>query len=271
MTIFQQYAGYYDLLYGDKDYDGEAAFVADIIHRQLPHAKSILEFGCGTGLHALALAKKGYSVVGVDLSRDMIAQAKKRHSKASIPSGTFVSFEQADIRSLRLAQKFDAVISLFHVMSYQTATLDVEATMIVAGKHLKPNGVFIFDYWYGPAVIKNPPTVRVKCIENEAIRVTRMAKPQMLHGEHIVNVGYEIRIEDRVSGSVKQVRENHSMRYFFEPELCQLLNSVGFEPVRFGQWLTSKPPSDHTWSVYAVARHITTECETHNDDASLVS
>jgi hypothetical protein len=146
-------------------------------------------------------------------------------------------------------------------MSYQTAILDVEATMSMAAKHLKPNGVFIFDYWYGPAVLKNPPTVRVKCVEDESMRITRTAKPQIHHDEHIVHVDYQISVEDRASGRVDQVCEKHSMRYFFEPELWQLLKNVGLKPVKFGQWLTSGPPSDHTWSAYTVARHVDTECE----------
>ena len=48
-----------------------------------------------------------------------------------------------------------------------------------AAKHLKPNGVFIFDFWYGPGVLTDPPVVRLKRLENEEIEVLRIAEPVM--------------------------------------------------------------------------------------------
>jgi SAM-dependent methyltransferase len=254
MTTFHQYASCYDLLYRDKDYEGEAAFVANLIHEQIVDGKSILEFGCGTGLHALALARLGYSVRGVDLSHGMIKEARKHLSNASLPTQSIVSFEQADIRSLCLPQKFDAVIALFHVMSYQTTDSDVEAAMTAAAEHLRPDGIFIFDYWYGPAVVMDPPTTRVRYVENQTSKVTRMARPQVRRDEHIVNVAYEISIEACSSGKIDRVFENHPLRYFFEPELCCLLENVGLEVLKSGEWLTSRPPSDQRWSAYAVSR-----------------
>ena len=68
MSTFELYAAYYDLLYEDKRYDEEAQFVARLLREQAPHARSILELGCGTGKHALALARQGFSLTGVDLS-----------------------------------------------------------------------------------------------------------------------------------------------------------------------------------------------------------
>lgn len=256
MSTFERYAHYYDLLYGDKDYDAEAAFVVDLIRRQSPEAKSILEFGCGTGLHALALARRGYSVVGIDLSQDMIVHARRRLSNATLPSGILVSFDEGDIRSMRLSQKFDAILSLFHVMSYQTTNDDLLASVTTAAEHLRPGGFFIFDYWYGPAVLKDPPTMRVKCMEDEAIRVTRMAESTMHPDENVVDVRYEIAIEDRASGIVERLFENHRMRYFFKPELSRSLKWVGLEPIKFGEWPTSQPAGVGSWSAYVVASPI---------------
>ena len=71
-TVFSDYARYYDLLYRDKDYAAEAEYVAGLIRKFHPSARSILELGSGTGMHAIHLAKQGYEVTGIDISPDMI-------------------------------------------------------------------------------------------------------------------------------------------------------------------------------------------------------
>jgi len=251
--MFQQYARYYDLLYADKDYDGEAAFVADIIRRQNPDAKSILELGSGTGLHAMALARQGYSVTGFDLSPEMTIQARNRLSKTVLPQGVSVSFEKGDIRTLRLPRRFDAAISLFHVMSYQTNNSDIEACLTTAFMHLEKTGVFVFDYWHGQAVTNDPPTVRVKRMEDHTMTVTRIAHPTIRPDDNLVEVRYELTIQDRTTGQTKQVCEDHRMRYFAEHEVERFLKGAGLEPIEQGEWSSSQPTKAGTWSAYVVA------------------
>ena len=75
MDVFNLYARYYNLLYKEKDYAGEAEYVHKLIQKYQPGAKSILDLGCGTGRHDILLAEKGYSVTGVDRSEEMLAVA----------------------------------------------------------------------------------------------------------------------------------------------------------------------------------------------------
>ena len=122
-AVFAAYARYYDLLYRDKDYAAEAEYVAGLIRKFHPSARSILEFGSGTGIHAFLLSEKGYEVTGVDLSPDMVKIA--RSNALSFPQSQSESqpvFSEGDICEVRLNKRFDAVIALFHVISYQTTT-----------------------------------------------------------------------------------------------------------------------------------------------------
>ena len=80
-----------------------------------------------------------------------------------------LTFTTGDIRDIRLNQRFDVVIALFHVISYQTTNDDVTAAFQTARQHLNPGGIFIFDVWYGPAVL----TERPRSASNE----WRMIKP----------------------------------------------------------------------------------------------
>jgi len=83
MSVFNKYSRYYNLLYRDKDYAGEADYVHELIRKYSPDAKSLLDLGCGTGRHAFPLAKKGYSVTGVDISEEMLAVASSHLSSLS--------------------------------------------------------------------------------------------------------------------------------------------------------------------------------------------
>jgi len=246
-VIFDKYSRYYDLLYRDKNYDAEAAFVQQLIRKEAPEARSLLELGCGTGLHAAALAQRGYSVHGIDLSDEMLARAQRRKNEK-------LSFARGDVRDLRLGRKFDGVISLFHVVSYQTGNTDLRAVFATAREHLRDDGVFVFDCWYGPAVLAERPSVRVKRMEDEAIRVTRIAEPKMHPNECIVDVGYQVFVEDRATKAVEQLTELHRMRYLFRPEIEALCEGAGLQVVAACEWLTGKPLGEGTWSACFVAR-----------------
>jgi ubiquinone/menaquinone biosynthesis C-methylase UbiE len=61
MSIFETYPNCYDLVHSNKDYGSESTFVHNILQRHAPGATSILDFGCGTGSHALRFAEMGYT------------------------------------------------------------------------------------------------------------------------------------------------------------------------------------------------------------------
>ncbi|MGE5749408.1 MAG: class I SAM-dependent DNA methyltransferase, partial [Gemmatimonas sp.] len=171
MTVFAGYSRYYDLLYRDKDYAGEAGYVADLIRRHAPAAKTVMEIGCGTGAHAAEMARLGFECEGVDRSEGMLEAAEARLSSLDPELASKLSFSSGDARTVRLGRKFDAVVSLFHVMSYQASNEDLVAAFRTAREHLRPNGVFVFDCWYGPAVLRQWPSVTEKHLADESTEV----------------------------------------------------------------------------------------------------
>ena len=253
MTNFELYAAYYDLLYEDKRYGDEAAFVAQLIRDHAPGARSILELGCGTGKHALELAQRGFSITGIDRSSGMVAAANARFPDTGLPADVTVKFDLGDVRTARLGGTFDAVVSLFHVMSYQVTDSDLMATIRTAAEHLADGGVFIFDCWYGPAVLSARPEVRVRRGENSQLSVFRVAEPVMDPKRNVVDVHYTIWIEQKPSGAISVVREVHPMRYLFVPEIETMLASAGFRLHHACEWMTSKTLDCSTWSATFVA------------------
>jgi SAM-dependent methyltransferase len=241
-------------LYRDKDYAGEAKFIHDLIMDYAPKTRSILELGCGTGAHAAKLADFGYVLHGVDLSHQMLEFAAKRLSGLNRDLADKLSFSHGDIRTVRLSKKFDAIISLFHVMSYQTTNEDLLASFSTAKLHLNPGGIFIFDCWYGPAVISGKPEVRVKRLEDEQIQVTRIAEPIMHVVKNIVDVNYHVFIKFKANNTIAELREVHTMRYLFGPEVELLLAQQKMKLLTCFELLSRREASVDTWGVCFVVR-----------------
>lgn len=242
--VFDAYAAYYDLLYRDKDYAGEAEYVRNMLAQHGVTSGSILELGCGTGKHAEHFAQMGYTVHGVDISPSMVELAKTR--KSSDLTGK-LSFEVGDVRTVRLGQQFDAVISLFHVASYQTTNEDLAAMFQTAATHLKPGGVFLFDFWYGPAVLTDRPAVRVKRMQGDGFDVLRIAEPVMHPNENVVDVHYTVHVTNHADSRLDQIDETHRMRYLFGPELRFMLLAAGLRVLDEQEWMSGKGLDYGTW------------------------
>ena len=253
MQVFGAYSRYYNLFYRDKDYPGEAEYVKSLIGKHHPGAKTILDLGCGTGRHDLLLAQMGYQVTGVDMSEEMLAVANAQLAGLN-PQPSALNFHQGDIRSVRLGQIFDVVVSLFHVMSYQTSNEDLAAAFATARAHLKPGGICIFDCWYGPTVLTDRPAVRIKRLEDEEIAVTRLVEPVMYPDDNLVELKYHVFVRMKESGLVEEIKESHLMRYLFRPELELLLRESGMTLLDASEWMTGRKPGFDTWGVCFVVQ-----------------
>lgn len=116
---------------------------------------------------------------------------------------------------------------MFAVISYQTANEDLAAAFHTARQHLGPGGLFVFDCWFGPAVLTQRPVDRLKIIEASDERIIRFATPTLDVLRHTVRVDYKVlRLKD---GCVlDEVDESHLMRFLFPQELTHYLEEVGF-------------------------------------------
>jgi len=241
---FNIYSKYYNLLYADKDYNSEAKYISECIQAELPGAKSILEFGSGTGTCGLILKNMGYDIFGVELSSHMTEQA--------LANG--FPCRQGDITSFEINNKFDCVISLFHVISYLSDNSSLEKAFMNAANCLNTDGLFIFDVWYSPAVYSQKPESRIKHVENEEIKVIRIAEPIMRLNENIVDVKYTVLVKDKINNKWEEFAEVHPMRHFSLPEISLLAKHTGFDIIKAEEFLTREKPSAKTWGVNFILR-----------------
>ena len=253
MSAFASYASYYDFLYRDKDYAGEATFLHSVMRNYCPDVTRLLDLGCGTGMHANCLAESGLSVVGIDASAGMVERAFVNRAGLPPELSRRLEFRQGDIRTVRLGERFGCVVSLFHVLSYLTENEDLQCAFQTIRSHLSPGGIGIVDCWYGPAVLHLRPSVRVKQFENQEATILRIAEPVLHANENVVDVNYTLWI-CRTDEPVETFRETHKMRYLFIPEIRFFAGQAGLEILEAREWMTQRDPGLDTWSVYFVLR-----------------
>lgn len=248
--VFNAYAKYYNLLYKDKDYNSEIEYICKHINNNIKKDKiTILDIGCGTGKHATLLSKKGFKVVGIDLSQEMINIANDNRSENDT-----TEFYQADAISFDLNKKFDVVLSLFHVISYLNTNFEIKCFMDNVSRHLTKDGIFIFDFWYGPAVLSIKPSVRIKKLQNSEVILHRIAESDLYIRKNIVNVNYNVLVKNKLDNVTTEINEIHKMRYYFETELELYLSNFGFVILKIEEWLTSIEPSTDTWGVCCISK-----------------
>lgn len=246
----QIYAGAYDLIYRDKDYDRETELLEQAFQKYtIKPVRRVLDLGCGTGNHALRLAAKGYEVVGVDCSLDMlrVAEQKARDKRVRL------RLHQADIRCLNLEESFDAVLMMFAVLGYQQENVDVLRALQAARRHLDSGGLLVFDVWYGPAVLVQRPQNQIRVIEHEGGILSRSSSGDLDIRRQICNVHFHLRQMngDRI---LNETKECHPVRYFFPKELELFLEISGFRLLRLGAFPDfDRDPNETTWNVMAVA------------------
>ncbi len=256
MKVFSDYAQYYDLLNRQKDYKQEVDYIISLLAKFAPDASNLLELGCGTGLHAINFAKYGYHITGVDQSQDMINLAQKRLKTSPNSISNLVNFNIGDIRTYSFNKSFDAALSLFHVISYQITNHDLHQSFNTVSKHLKLGGIFVFDCWYGPAVISDKPNTRNKKFEDDKIIINRQAIPYIHPLKNRVDVHFDIKITNKQTGESEDIKEIHKMRYLFNPEIELLLKMNNLKLLHSEEWLTGNIPDFDSWYVTFICERI---------------
>lgn len=252
MEVFQDYALYYNEFYQDKDYVAETSQIDLLLKQYGKNVKKVINYGCGTGKHDIELSKLGYHCTGIDMSPLMVNIARENCKREDLK----INFSVSDIRYYIPSAKYDAVLSLFHVISYQNRNEDILSAFAAARAALDKGGIFLFDVWYGPGVLSDKPEIRVKEIENMKYKLIRIARPIMHDKTDIVDVCYEIIIIDKKTSETKVINEVHNMRYYFKPELEFYLSKSGFELINNLDCKTLETTNYNSWTSYFIAKAV---------------
>jgi SAM-dependent methyltransferase len=231
--LFENYGKTYDKESFTQGTIGECDFVEnEIAHNR---ATRILDIGCGTGRHSIELARRGYNVVGVDLSDSQLNRAKEK----ALAEGLQVTFLKHDARKLPLSNEFDLIIMLcegaFPLM--ETDEMNFQILRNAAGA-LKQGGKLIFTTLNGlfPLFHSVKDFLAAGATEGSA-RPGDLSFDLMTFREQSTTS-----FRDDL-GNTKILQCNE--RYYVPSEITWLLKSLGFETTEiFGAKLGAFSRSD---------------------------
>jgi SAM-dependent methyltransferase len=220
MAYEKNYAKHYDLFNKEKDYGFEARFLKDIMIRfdKNTDGLKILNLGCGTGMHDRKLVDLGFKVTGMDQSAEMIEIAKQK-----VPEANYIVGDMSDFD---LNEKFDVVICMFSSLGYLAEQDKVNGFFESVSKHLVEEGLLILDVWNGLGVVKDPPAIREKIVEDGNLKIVRTSYPNLDVQNFVNNVRFEIKVYEN-DKLVDEYEEHHKVRFFLPLEIKQYMEDVG--------------------------------------------
>lgn len=247
-----RHAEFYEIFYGDKPYAEEASFVHQCLQQYTVGATyRLLELACGTGTHALALEKLGYEIVATDYSEDMLACARRKAEEVA----SSIDFRWQDMRALDIADKpFDAVICLFDSLGHVQTNEAITHVLKGIHRHLRPEGLFVFEFWHAAAMLCGYDPVRVGRWSTESEELVRISETELEYAKQLARVTYTI-YELRPDGKYSTLKETITNRYFLVQEMAGWLSACGFKPLKwFAGFAVDESITEKTWHVVAVAR-----------------
>ncbi len=140
MESYIDFAYVYDKLI-DQNYEKWADYIEDIFKAYGKSPSLVLDLGCGTGSITNILAKRGYDMIGVDLSVDMLNIARDKATEECLD----VLYLCQDIRGFELYGTVDAVICTLDVLNYITKPDELKKVFALVRNYLNPDGIFVFD------------------------------------------------------------------------------------------------------------------------------
>lgn len=236
------FASFYDALTPDVRYDEYAAYVDGIIKKYVPNAKIVLDAACGTGNMTVRLAEKGYDMIGVDLSAEMLNAAKEK-------SGKDILYLCQDLTELDLYGTIDACVcaldSLNHIESEEKLLNVFEKISLF----MNNGGVFIFDLntLYKHREILSENTF-VYDLENV------FCVWQNFFNNDDSSVDIELDFFERQGNVYKRYFESFSEYYYSGETVVKLLEASGFELVGHFDSLSFEKPTQKSERTVFIAR-----------------
>lgn len=208
-------------------------------------ATSLADVACGTGTFALAMAAKGWDVVGVDASAAMLAQARAKAAE----QGLIVRWIQQDMRSLQFEQPVSLITCLYDSLNYMLTSDDLLAAFRSAYRCLAPGGWYVFDMntahafatmWDGDTYVHDSPDLTV------LISGTYDERRQRVHAT--------VTWFERQGALWAKGSEEHVEQAYPPEQVATHLQDAGFAVAGCYDCFTLREPDEETVRILWVAR-----------------
>ncbi|MDO8303036.1 MAG: class I SAM-dependent methyltransferase, partial [Sedimentisphaerales bacterium] len=211
----------------------------------------LLELACGTGGHAFELEKLGYQIVATDYSEDLLTVGRQKAARAN----SKIEFRFQDMRTLSLPEDaFDAAYCLFDSIGYVQTNSAIRQVLNGIHAHLKPDGLFVFEFWHAAAMLRNFEPHRERRWKTDDGELVRGSSTRLDVAKQLAEVSYDIEHIGR-NGSSHHLQETQINRYFLVQEMSAFLEDNGFIPLEFlPAYEKDSAIDENTWHILAVAR-----------------
>lgn len=242
---YGKFAYIYDELMQDVDYLKWANYVEEIIIENNSECKKILELACGTGNVTIPMAQKGYNIVGVDISQDMLTIAKNK----SIEKNLNLLFIEQNMVELKLKEKFDTILSMCDGMNYITDINDLIQVFQNAYDVLEDEGLFVFDissYYKIKNILGN------NTFGENLDDLSYMWENYFDEESSIINMDLTFFIKD--GKYYRKEEEYHVQKAYKEKEIIEELAKIGFKEIEVYDGFTFNKSKNDSERVFFKAK-----------------
>lgn len=243
MDSYVDFAYVYDKLIC-QDYEKWADYTEKIFEKNNIKPNLVLDLGCGTGSITNILAKRGYDMIGVDVSCDMLNVAREK----MINEGQDVLYLNQDIRNFELYGTVDAVLCTLDVLNYITDENELKKIFLLVKNYLNKGGIFIFDVntrYKLEHILSNNTFVT----EENGIFYTWENE-----FENDLSTQYFSFFKEEPDGRYSRFDETHIQRAYDLEKLCDLLKSCGFSVSDIFDVLTFSKPKQNCEKAVIVSK-----------------
>jgi 2-polyprenyl-3-methyl-5-hydroxy-6-metoxy-1,4-benzoquinol methylase len=244
-VMYTNFAYIYDQLMYDVNYKQWADYLERIFKRYSLDPHLVLDLGCGTGNLCVEMAQRGYEMIGVDLSEDMLSCAREKAGQ----TGSDILFLNQDMTDFELYGTVDAIVCLMDSLNYVTRKQDVQRLFKLVQNYLNPEGLFIFDI---NSSYKLKEVLGNNVFYEIGDEITYIW--QNSYEERKKLCTFDLTFFIRKGSSYSRYDEVHHERAYSADELLQMAKKAGLEQLGIFHEFTCQNPDETSQRIFFVFR-----------------
>ena len=245
-TGYDQAARVYDLEYPDCTGD-ELEFLTASAG---PAPARILELATGTGRVALALARLGHHVTGLDISEGMLARACAKRAMLDPETADRVSLAHGDMTRFHLDRRFDVVVAAFNALLLLPDAGARASCLAASFEHLRPGGRLVVDVFAANPIDRTPDHETVQFLERDPTSNRLITRERFYTYDPETDRGQSLliyRLQANAGEPPEELRLGYSLALMSRDQLVDEVRAAGFADLetygdyRRGSWSPESP------------------------------